>query len=203
MNLSGKIKLLRNKAHLSQSQLAEQMDVTHQVVHQWETGESVPSLECIVKLSDVLEVSLDNLLKNPLTSFQTQSFALPTVQAQGSELPKIQKSVDKVQKNVEQKREEQKSMGLGDLAYLLSFVAYLVIGFVWGLWHPGWLLFFLAASIDELTNAANTDKKQADFYGTASLIFFVMGFFFELWHFAWLAFLFAAIIEASVASQNL
>lgn len=54
---------LRKVRNLSQSELAEMLNVTHQAVSKWERGESLPDVTLLVPLATVLGVSVDALLK--------------------------------------------------------------------------------------------------------------------------------------------
>ena len=62
MKLSEKITLCRKKQGLSQSDLADLLDVSRQSVSKWETGETMPDTNKLVALSKALEVSIDWLL---------------------------------------------------------------------------------------------------------------------------------------------
>ncbi len=63
MNLGDRIYQLRKKRNLSQGELAERLDVSRQSVSKWETNASVPDLDKLVRLSEVFEVTLDELIK--------------------------------------------------------------------------------------------------------------------------------------------
>ena len=54
---------LRQKAHLSQTQLGEKVGVSDKTVSKWETGKTKPGLEMATGLADALGVSLDELLR--------------------------------------------------------------------------------------------------------------------------------------------
>ena len=45
----------------TQEEMAEKMQVSRQSISKWENGEAVPELTKIIKLADILEVSLDVL----------------------------------------------------------------------------------------------------------------------------------------------
>ena len=62
MSLGTNISRLRAEKHLSQGDLAEALDVSRQSVSKWETDASVPDLDKLVKLSQVFDVSLDELV---------------------------------------------------------------------------------------------------------------------------------------------
>lgn len=63
MTLAEKITALRGEHKLSQGDLAEQLDVSRQSVSKWETGQAVPELEKIIKLADLFDVSVDELVR--------------------------------------------------------------------------------------------------------------------------------------------
>ena len=56
---------LRNKARLSQEELAEKIYVTRQAVSRWETGETLPNTETLKQLSRLYNVSINTLLGSP------------------------------------------------------------------------------------------------------------------------------------------
>jgi transcriptional regulator with XRE-family HTH domain len=60
--LAEKIKLLREGAGLTQSDLARQMGLTRSSVNAWEMGLSVPSTQYVVELAKAFHVSTDYLL---------------------------------------------------------------------------------------------------------------------------------------------
>ena len=62
MNLGEKIYQLRTRKNLSQGDLADALDVSRQSISKWETGASVPELDKLIKLSQLFEVSLDELV---------------------------------------------------------------------------------------------------------------------------------------------
>lgn len=54
---------LRKARGLTQQDLAELLDVQPRLVGRWEQGQGKPQFDYIMKLADVLEVSLDRLLR--------------------------------------------------------------------------------------------------------------------------------------------
>lgn len=56
------LKRLRNQHQYTQEMLAEELDVSRQVIAKWERGESTPDLALCVKLADLYGVTLDNLV---------------------------------------------------------------------------------------------------------------------------------------------
>ena len=63
MTLGEKICTLRTGKGLSQEDLAAKLEVSRQSVSKWETGQSVPDLEKIIRLADLFGVSVDELVR--------------------------------------------------------------------------------------------------------------------------------------------
>ena len=63
MPLSEKILSLRTGLGLSQEELAGKLEVSRQSVSKWETGQSVPDLDKLIKLADLFGVSVDQLVR--------------------------------------------------------------------------------------------------------------------------------------------
>ena len=60
--LAEKIKMLREKAGLTQAELARKMNLTRSSINGWEMGLSIPSTNTIVELSKIFHVTTDYLL---------------------------------------------------------------------------------------------------------------------------------------------
>lgn len=66
MNLGNKIIKLRKKEKLSQEQLADKLGVTRQTISNWELNITKPDITQVKKLSEVFNISIDDLLDNNL-----------------------------------------------------------------------------------------------------------------------------------------
>ena len=64
MNLSEKLKNAREKAGLSQKDVAEALNISRQSVSKWETGKAYPDIDNLIILSELYDVSVDYLIKN-------------------------------------------------------------------------------------------------------------------------------------------
>ena len=62
MKFAEQLKKLRPEMHLSQDTLASQLFVSRQAVSKWENGDGTPDLKTLVKLAEILHVSLDTLV---------------------------------------------------------------------------------------------------------------------------------------------
>lgn len=64
MEIGNKIVELRKKNNLSQEDLAEKIGVARQTISKWELGETQPDIKQAKKLSNVFNISLDELVGN-------------------------------------------------------------------------------------------------------------------------------------------
>lgn len=59
-----KIALARKAKGLTQNDLAEALYVTHQAVSKWENGKSIPSIEILLELTTLFDITIDYILDN-------------------------------------------------------------------------------------------------------------------------------------------
>ena len=62
MNLPEKLAFLRKAKGLCQQELADEMNVSHQAVSKWESGNVMPSLDNLIYLSKLYGVTIDSLI---------------------------------------------------------------------------------------------------------------------------------------------
>lgn len=72
MELGNHIKHYRNEKGLSQEELAERVYVTRQTISNWENNKNYPDINSIVLLSEVFEISIDNLIKGDLEEMKNE-----------------------------------------------------------------------------------------------------------------------------------
>ena len=63
MEIREVIKEARIKSGLTQEQAAEELMVSRQTISHWENGKSLPDILSVIKMSDLYQISLDELLK--------------------------------------------------------------------------------------------------------------------------------------------
>ena len=68
MEFNNKLYNLRKQKGLSQEELANRLNISRQTVSKWEVGESTPDMEKLVALSDLFEISLDELVMDKIPS---------------------------------------------------------------------------------------------------------------------------------------
>lgn len=61
MDLANRIQMFRKKLNLSQEELAEKCNVSRQSVTKWEASESIPTIDKLILLADIFDISLDEL----------------------------------------------------------------------------------------------------------------------------------------------
>lgn len=64
MDFNQKLQQLRNKKGLTQEQLAEKVCVSRVAISKWESGRGYPNLDSLKKLSEIFNVSIDELLSS-------------------------------------------------------------------------------------------------------------------------------------------
>ncbi len=62
IKLAGNLKRMRKERSLTQEALADALGVTAGAVYKWEAGLSSPELEMLVRIADLFDTSVDNLL---------------------------------------------------------------------------------------------------------------------------------------------
>lgn len=76
------------------------------------------------------------------------------------------------------------------VSFLLATIAYLLIGFLCNLWHPGWILFFAPFILGGISNTI-THRNASEFpiVFLALTAYLLMGFLAKLWHPGWVIFI--------------
>ena len=72
MSIGENIKRIREEKHLTQEQVAELLGVSFQAVSTWERDEYRPSTDKLVRLAEVLDVSVSALAEEKRKTFQTK-----------------------------------------------------------------------------------------------------------------------------------
>lgn len=112
---------LRKKAGWSQEELAERMQVTRQSVSKWESAQSVPDLEKMVRLSELFGVSTDYLLK---TGIESAEDSMPSDKASACR----RVSMEEADAFLTAKVRTAKSIALATFLCILSPICLLLLG---------------------------------------------------------------------------
>ena len=63
MKFNEKLVNLRKKHNLSQEQVAEKLKVARQTISKWELGETTPEMDKLIMISELYNITLDELMK--------------------------------------------------------------------------------------------------------------------------------------------
>jgi len=200
VTLGEKIQALRKQRNISQEQLADHMNVTRQAVSKWELGESIPDVENIVRLSGILDVSTDYLLKDtPAPHVSAQQGTTWPPETFGPHDDEYQEYED--DDGILNLRGRFR-LEFSNAVYPVAVLIYLFLGFRHSLWHPGWIVFVFAWVIEEIVDYLKTGKLHISIYGVAGVAFLVLGFVFGWWSYAWMVFVLAWVIDEVIVHEK-
>ena len=63
MKFNEKLIMLRKQHNLSQEQVAEKLGVARQTISKWELGETTPEMDKLIIMSELYNITLDELIK--------------------------------------------------------------------------------------------------------------------------------------------
>ncbi|MDF2013863.1 helix-turn-helix domain-containing protein [Priestia megaterium] len=64
MKLGEQLQRLREAKNMSREELAQQMNVSRQAVYKWENNKGYPDIQNLLKLSEIYETTIDELIKS-------------------------------------------------------------------------------------------------------------------------------------------
>ena len=79
INVGQKLQIARNKQGLTQEQIAQQLQVSRQTISNWENNKSYPDIVSLITLSQLYQISLDQLLKGDKAMIEHLSKSTSTV----------------------------------------------------------------------------------------------------------------------------
>lgn len=121
MILGEKIALLRKKNNYSQEDLANELGISRQSVSKWESGNSIPDLDKIIKISSLFGVSTDYLLKDELE--EATPSETDEMQEEGKTI-----SLEEANKFLEATLEFAKKISFGISLCILSPILLIILG---------------------------------------------------------------------------
>lgn len=172
MNVETANKLMRHRKQLglSQEELAEKIGVSRQAVSKWERAESSPDTENLISLSKIYNVSIDEMLGY---NINTQNDDEPSKDETNS----------------------LKQLGIFPIG-TFSVILFLILGFAFELWHPGWVIFLAVPFMYTMWRNAfnkNKDSRMAGWRLLPFPVIVIIAFFVLIvvydWQWAWLLFL--------------
>lgn len=109
MKIGNKIKIARSNKQFTQEKLATQLNVSRTAVSNWENGRNYPDLKTLIRISDILDISIDSLLKDDLEFIKK-------IESDSKELKKLKEK--EIKKNL--------------LTYISIILSFLISIFLWG-----------------------------------------------------------------------
>lgn len=189
LEIANRLQKLRKEKGYSQEQLAAELGISRQAVSKWERAESSPDTDNLICLAKLYGVSLDELLSTDETVEEiVNNKQVENVESEiidededhdiDDETPKVSKRTEKVLRAFQ------------SMIPILTVAAYLVLGAVFKMWHPGWIVFVIMPALMSIFDCIIVKKLSAFVYPLfATTVFLVLGFYFNWWHPAWIIFI--------------
>jgi len=212
------------RAHgYSQEELAEKLNVSRQAVSKWERAESSPDTDNLIALAQLYGVSLDVLLGLQLPpaaraaaeadeaeEYEAPAEESPVEQPEAAEIPAeddplpngsyyehvAQQAAQEAEAAAEEAARDRARRRANTPYPLLVTVAYLVLGFVFHQWHPGWIIFLTIP----LFYLPDSERKPIRLLGNpvmVTIIYLLLGTVCNLWHPGWLVFLLIPLLASA------
>lgn len=115
MKFSEKLIQLRRTTGLSQEELGNKLNVARQTVSKWELGETTPEMDKLIKLSEIFNVTLDELIKDENNNKENSDITLNNTNSQ-----KLAGMVIKILKGI----------GIFFIVLLTISILFIILGFV-------------------------------------------------------------------------
>ena len=172
LEIANRLQKLRKEKGYSQEQLAEALGISRQAVSKWERAESSPDTDNLICLAKIYGISLDELLS-------TDDGVGDIIE--NDEALEVKEKIVKTHKKI---------YHLESISIFLIVITYLVLGFAFGLWHPGWIVFLFVpinSSLIEAVSAKNPHQFAYPVFLAAVYLF--LGTVYNLWHPMWVIFI--------------
>ena len=108
MAFKDSLKKLRVRNNLSQTELAEKLNVKQYVISSWEIGRSEPSINQLIILADIFKVPTDYLLDKDVIIVSSEAeFNIVTTQMVKDAIDEFEECIENIRQNCsnEQKKE--------------------------------------------------------------------------------------------------
>ena len=219
IEIADRLVKLRKKYGYSQEELADKLGLSRQAVSKWERAEASPDTDNLICLAKLYGVSLDELLatdedidtiveeqvKEEKEEKQDDRVVINNkgvflTDKKGGKVSITDEGIFKTDKdgNVTKKEIDKKMAIICSIEatlFLLSIIAYILLGALLGLWHCAWVLFFVPEIICSILRSIR--KRNMQYFNMPFAVMFA--FFFvcmwipgleaNLWHPMWAVFL--------------
>ena len=180
--IAKRLTALRKQRGFSQEQLAEKLNVSRQAVSKWERAEAQPDISNLSALSKLYGITIDELINGKAEQEEVQP--TPSSDTEKSREDDLAAEEETTAENTEPRIKS------GIFVALIVTIVYLVMGYCWNLWHPGWIIFFLVPILNGLISSiVNRRMKDFPYPVAVAMVYLVMGFGWNFWHPGWVVFL--------------
>ena len=201
MKFATRLAALRRANGFSQEELAERLNITSDVVDNWENGASTPDNDNLVALSSLYCITMDELVNGGDAN-------VDIAVEEGEVLDPEEAENRRMEDEDEPRRKIKVASLISSAAFILCTIAYLLCGFLWkgnsgnlG-WASMWILFLVPIIITSLYMAIREHK-----FGNFQITLFVIGVYcgmgiiagdngLNLWHPFWVLFLLIPIYHS-------
>ncbi len=145
---------LRKEKNLTQTELAGKLGITNKAVSKWETGEAMPDTAQLLPLAEILDVTVDELLRGERSGKpdggEREQDDTVEISPQGVFIKNEKESVEISSRGVfvnGRKAEHRCESVLGRISgcvcgslVAVAVVVYVILGLTVGGWHPLWCI---------------------------------------------------------------
>ncbi|MDE6585049.1 MAG: helix-turn-helix domain-containing protein [Clostridia bacterium] len=192
---------LRKEKGMTQAELAEALGVTNKAVSKWETGEAMPETGLLLPISEIFGVSVDELLKGERNGAKETEDTAPEYEEFDFRQHFFTRGKDDANKTLLEKI----SGAICGLIFFIGTVTYLILGAVYNLWHPCWVIIsdsaLLCAIVGIIFDVCNSKKRRQKIVRgenpytgaacgiimlTCVAVYLFLGAVYNLWHPYWI-----------------
>ncbi|HWQ57829.1 MAG TPA: helix-turn-helix domain-containing protein [Clostridia bacterium] len=224
IEIANRLVQLRKQHGLSQEELAAKLGLSRQAVSKWERAEASPDTDNLILLSRVYGVSVDELLRteDPIPEPEPEKGVKVTVNGKpikfntkdgfyftyGDDEDECEGEKDDcdnccydndgkgvhIHMETDKHTDHEKSFWQMFPYPVFIALAYFVMGIVWKLWHPAWILFITIPIYYSIAHwfkgsRRHTFWKAFPFPVFIVCLFLLLGCVWNLWYIAWVLFL--------------
>lgn len=215
IEIANRLVQLRKQHGYSQEELAAKLGLSRQAVSKWERAEASPDTDNLIMLSRVYGVSLDELLKTdePIPEPEPDKGVKVTINGKplrfnkddgfffsyGDDDENCGGSTVDADSHVTARgnlviEPNEKSVWQEFPFPIFVTILYLGLGFAFGLWHPGWILFLTIPAYYSIVGWFSGRRRHCflrafPYTLLVAIAFLCMGCIWGLWHPGWILFL--------------
>ncbi len=198
-----RLQKLRKEHGYSQEQLADELGVTRQAISKWERGEASPDTENLIALARLYNISVDDVLfekpKAEEAAAENEGIHYSDIKDGHIDLMDIKRRLENGEdvvingeKHTQDSRSHMNALeGLvAGITVMLCCISFVLMGAIWDLWHPGWIVFFAIPVMPTVVGAIQKRDPHIFCYPVLVVaVYLLLGFLCDLWHPCWVVFL--------------